>query len=78
MHHLGLLDAIRNQLCFKQNESVKIFLGSLQNFPDLKNHIRRRCQEEGPNYDAELISEAATATKTLLLGPESSILLELP
>lgn len=69
MYHFGLLDTVRNQLCFKQNESVKLFLGSLQNFPDLKNHIRRRCQEEGPNYDAELISEAATA---LLLSADAT------
>ena len=51
MYHLGLLDAIRNQLRLFQaeNESTKMFLGSSQNFPDLKNHIGLHCQEEGPN-----------------------------
>lgn len=51
MYHLGLLDAIRDQLRLFQaeNESIKMFLGGSQNFPDLKNHVGLHCQEEGPN-----------------------------
>ena len=39
-----------------------MFWASSQNFPDLKNHIGLHCQEEGPNQDPEVTSEAAPAT----------------
>ena len=39
-----------------------MFWASSQTFPDLKNHIGLHCWEEGPNQDAELTSEAASAT----------------
>lgn len=39
-----------------------MFLGSSQNFPDLKDHVVLHCQEESPNCDAKVIIDAATAT----------------
>ena len=39
-----------------------MFWASSQNFLDLKNHIGLHYQEEGPNQDAELMSQAAPGT----------------
>lgn len=65
MYHVRLLDTIKNQLWQKfkaANESMKVFLSSSRNFSDLKDRIELLCQEESPNWDAELIIDAATVT----------------